>query len=204
MLFLVNLLVKQKWTRHLLIHYKYRVNQVRWSTYLAYIMAMFWISTIRRTSLVWLVQTKPVASHDNLSLLPMKFLLLFTISGMLPCLVSSRNLWVPLKKDNALSTDVRVKSCTRFMRSPSLVPFMYNTSIFIGYKYPFVYVLPKEVNGSSVPNIGHITQHYLMQMVLPYMSPGVSLTIIVIPLFIWGSGWFFLTVPFDKQFFFTL
>ena len=75
------------------------------------------------------------------------------------------------------------------MRETSIVPLMKIPVILIGYRYPNLYMSPKYVNGSSVPNIGHRTQHPLTQMRLPCMTLGVSLTIIALPLFgvVWDS-----------------
>ena len=69
------------------------------------------------------------------------------------------------------------------MREPSIGPLMKIPVILIGYKYQNIYMSPKYVNDSSVPTIGHRTQHPLTQMILPCMSLGVSLTIIVITCF---------------------
>ena len=87
----------------------------------------------------------------------------------------------PLKNYGALSTDFWVQRCTQFMSAPSLGPLITILSILIGYKYPTHYMIPKYVNSSSVPNIGHRTQHLLMQILLPWMAPSVPPTIILLP-----------------------
>ena len=128
----------------------------------------------------------------------MEFPLLFIINFLLPCCIPSRNLWVPFKRGGALSTYFRVQKCTQFIRALLLGPLMKILVILVGYKYPTLYMFPKDVNISSVPNIYHITQHPLMHMLLTWMTPSVSLTIIAIT-------WFgvvvdsFCTVPIDKK-----
>ena len=45
------------------------------------------------------------------------------------------------------------------------------------------YMFRHDVNVSSAPSIGHRFQHKLIQMLLPYIAPGVSLTMIALPWF---------------------
>ena len=113
----------------------------------------------------------------------MEFLLVLIIDVLLPCRISSRTFWGPVKKGGALSTDFSDQWCTQFMMVPSLGTLMTIPIILIWYKYSNIYMLLTDVNVSLVPNIGHRTQHPRMQMLLPWMSPAVSLTMMVIPWF---------------------
>ena len=145
LLVLGKLLGKPQWTRHLLIKCKYRVNQVSGTTYLTFmIMSDFWTPVTHHTSLSWLVKPTPVARIVKLSFAPMEFLLVLIIAVMLPCHISSRNMWGTLEKDGELSMDLRVQMCTRFMRALLLGPPMMIPFILIRYKYPTIYMLPKE------------------------------------------------------------
>ena len=77
----------------------------------------------------------------------------------------------------------RVQRCTLFIRAPLLGPFITIPVILIRYKYPTLYIFPKDVNSSSVPNIGNRTQHLLIHILLACMAPGVPFTMIVLPRF---------------------
>ena len=127
-----------------------------------------------------MVHPIPVASLTKISLSPMEFPLVLIIYFIFPCRIPSRILWVPFKKEDVLSTDLRVQKCTKFMRSPLIGPLIMVMVIPIRYKYQTLYISPKDVNGSSTINIGHRTQHPLIQMLPTWMEPSVSLIMIML------------------------
>ena len=98
LLVLENLPIKTQLTRHSLIHCKYRVNQFSGPTYLvSIIFPAFWTHMTRRISLAWLLQTIPESILANIMMTLMKFLLVLIIDILLPCRISIRTLWGPLK-----------------------------------------------------------------------------------------------------------
>ena len=125
------------------------------------------------TFLVWLLQPPTTAILSYISLIPMDFPLVLIIAVILLCCIPSMTLWGRFKKDGVLSMNLRVQRCTQFMRAPFLVTSMKLLFVLIGYKYPTLCMFPKEMNGSSVSNIGCRTQHFIMQMLQPCMIPGV-------------------------------
>ena len=87
----------------------------------------------------------------------------------------------PLEKDGALSTDLSVQRFTQLMRAPFARKLMTIPVILIRYKYKIIYMFPTDMDSSSLPKICNRRQHLLIQMLLYWMEPGVSLTIIALP-----------------------
>ena len=101
------------------------MNQVSGPTYLTYmIIPNFWTPATYCKSLEGLVQPTPVSNLANVIFKHLEFPLVSRIAVLLPCLISSKTLWEPLKKDGSLSTDLRVQSCTQFTRAPLLAPLI--------------------------------------------------------------------------------
>ena len=96
------------------------------------IIADVWPPATNIMPIAQMVHPPPVAILSKISLAHMEFPLVLIIALILPCRIPSNTLWAPFKKYGALSTDLKVQRCTKFMRAQFLGTLITITVIFIG------------------------------------------------------------------------